>query len=105
MTGLLLKKYHVAILDNDNNGFVKRVVGALKEWYSHKIVIKTYSNCHAMFEDVNLQKAKNHPFDMAVVSSELIAERLVLQRVNPNMRVVVCDDEDTFKKEASKVLL
>lgn len=105
MTGLLVKKYHIAILDNDNNGFVTKVVGALKTWYSNKVVIKTYSDTQAMFEAVNLNKAKNNPFDLAVVSSELMAERLVLQRVNPMMKVVVCDDEQTFKKEASKVLL
>jgi hypothetical protein len=105
MTGLLVKKYHVAILDNDNNGFVTKVVGALKTWYSNRIVIKTYSDTQSMFEAVNLNKAKNNPFDMAVVSSDLMAERLVLQRVNPKMRVVVCDDEKTFKREASETLL
>lgn len=105
MTGLLVKKYHIAILDNDNNGFVTKVVEALKTWYSNKVVIKTYTNSRAMFEAVNLQKAKNNPFDLAVVSSELMAERLVLQRVNPKMKVVVCDDAKTFKAEASKVLL
>jgi hypothetical protein len=81
------------------------VVGALKTWYHNRVVIKTYTDCHTLFEDVNLNKANNRPFDMAVVGSELMAERLVLQRVNPSMKVVVCDDVQTFKDEASKVLL
>lgn len=105
MTGLLVKRYHIAILDNEDRGFVTKVMGALKTWYNHKIVIKTYTDTRSMFEAISLNKAKNKPFDMAVVSSDLLAERLMLQRVNPNMKVVVCDDEQTFKKEASKVLL
>lgn len=105
MTGLLTKKYHVAILDNTEEGFVSKVVGALQEWYKNRIVIKTYTDTRTMFEAVNLNKAKNKPFDMAVISPELMAERMVLQRANPQLKVVVCKDESSFKNETSKVLL
>lgn len=105
MTGLLTKKYHVAILENTEGGFVSRVVDALQEWYKNKIVIKTYSDTREMFEAVNLNKAKNKPFDMAVISPELMAERMVLQRANPQLKVVVCKDHNTFRTETSKVLL
>ena len=105
MTGLLIKKYHIAILDESNNGFVTKVIGALKTWYSNRVIIEIYTNTHEMFEAVNLNKARNKPFDLAIVSSELLAERLVLQRANPKMKVIVCEDEQTFKQETSKVLL
>jgi len=105
MTGLLIKKYHIAILDHDNDGFVTRVVGALKTWYSNKVVIKTYYDTRSMFEAVNVNRAKNRPFDMAVFSPEQMAERMILQRTNPNLKVVVCRDEQTLRSEASKVLL
>jgi len=104
MTGLLMKKYHIAILDNDD-GFVTKVVGALKLWYSNKIVIQTYRDTHSMFEAVSLNKAKNKPFDMAVVSPEQMAERLILQRANPALKVVCCEDEQTLKAATAKVLL
>lgn len=103
MTGLLIKKYHVAILNNESD-FVSKMVGALKQW-SNKVVIKTYADSHSMFEAVNVNKAKNKPFDMAVVSPNQIAERFVLQRANPLLKVVVCDDEKTFHQEVSKALL
>ena len=105
MTGLLMKKYHVAVLDNNNNGFVKKVVGVLKTWYNNKIVIQTYQDTHEMFEAVNVNRAKNKPFDMAVVSPDQMAERLVLQRANPNLKVVVCEDEQAFRAASAKVLL
>lgn len=104
MTGLLIKKYHIAILDNETD-FVKKVVLSLKQWYSDKIVIKTFSDTYAMFEAVSVNKARNKPFDMAVVSPEQIAERMVLQRANPTLKVVAYSNEKTLKSDASKVLL
>lgn len=105
MTGLLTKKYHVAILDNEQNGFVPIIVGALKSWYHNKVIIKTYTNTRQMFEAVNLNKAINKPFDMAVLSPNKEAEQLVLKRVNPDMKVVICKDAYSLHTEASKVML
>lgn len=104
MTGLLIKKYHIAILDNETD-FVKKVIEVLKLWYSDRVVIRTYSDTYAMFEAVSINKARNKPFDMAVVSPEQVAERMVLQSANPTLKVVTCCDEKTLKTEASKVLL
>jgi len=104
MAGLLSKKYHIAILDNDD-GFVARMVESLKSWYSNKIVIQTYQDTHSMFEAVNVKNARNKPFDLAVMSPDQMAERLILQRANPNLKVVVYHDEQTLKDETSKLLL
>lgn len=105
MTGLLTKKYHVAILDNENGGFVSKVVESLKKWYSDKIVIRTYTDSHSMFEAMSLNKSKNKPFDIAVLSPGKVAERMVLQRSNPSLKILVCKDEQTLKTETSKVML
>jgi len=105
MTGLLSKKYHIAILDSDDDGFVTRVVDSLLMWYSNKVVIQTYRDTREMFEAVNLYRAKNKPFDIVFVKPEQMAERLVLQRANPLLKVLACKDAKTLKAAADKVLL
>lgn len=105
MTGLIIKKYHVAVLNTDTDAVVEKMVAALKEWYHNRVVIETYKDTYAMFEAVNVNKARNKPFDVALVSPNDIAEKMVLQRSNPSLKVLVCQDAKTFKSEASKLLL
>jgi len=104
MTGLLVKKYHIAILNTESD-FVSKMVETLKQWYNNKVVIRTYTDSYSMFEAVNVNKAKNKPFDMAVIGPSQLAERLVLQRANPSLKIVVCSDETSLHREVSKVLL
>jgi len=105
MTGLLIKKYHVAILENDEHGFVNKVVEALKSWYSDRIVIHTFDDTHDLFEAVNINKATNKPFDMAVLGAEKMAERMVLQHSNPALKIVMCQDETGLKRDCLSALL
>lgn len=104
MTGLLIKKYHIAILD-ENQCFLARIVNSLKGWYNNKIVIKTYKNSESLIEAVNLNKAKNNPFDLTVLRRKEYAEKLILQRSNPNMTILVCDSCEDLKKITDKLLL
>lgn len=104
MTGLLLKKYHVAVFDEDE-GFVRRTIDTLKRWYKNKIVIKSYTNSHEMFEALNINSAKNSPFDLAVFNSDEVAEKLVVKQIYPDLPVVLCKDEHMLKRESSKILL
>jgi hypothetical protein len=104
MTGLFVKKYHVAILD-ENNAFVSQIVSALKLWYNHRVVVETYSNSKKMFEGINYSKAKKCPFDLAVMGKDDIAEKAILNRTDPKMPVLLCKDLPTFRQEASKFLL
>ncbi len=106
MTGLLTKKYHIAVLGNEaNSGFVSQMVSALRQWYSDKAVIETYNDTYDLFEAVNVNRVRNKPFDIAVMSPQQLAEKLVLQRSNPALKVIVCQDAKTFRTEASKVML
>lgn len=105
MIGLLTRKYHIAILENGTEGFISRMEDALKSWYNNRIVIRTYSDSREMFEAVNINKAKNIPFDLAVLSPALQAEKMVLQQTNPSLKIVACYDENTLRLETSKVLL
>lgn len=104
MTGLLLKKYHVAVFNKDES-FVKRIISALKSWYDNKIVVEAYTDSYSMFEAVNTFKIKNKPFDLAVFSSNEYAEKMVLKQTSPNLQVLLCKDEATLKKETSRILL
>jgi len=104
MTGLLMKKYHVAVLDKDAD-FVERVVSALKSLYHHRLVIKTYNNSRDMFEAINVSKAKKTPFDLTILGEKKIAERLVLKQTDPEMKVLCCCDENCLRKQMSSLTL
>ena len=93
MIGLLTKKYHVAILDEGTDGFVNRVIGVIRTWYSGKVIIKTYTDVHELFEAANLNRERNKPFDLTILCSKKDAERMILEQSNPNMKVIVCNDE------------
>ena len=99
MTGLLVKKYHVAVLANGDNGLVRQIIDSLYKWYNNRIVIKTYNDSHALFEAVNVNKARNRPFDCAVLPPKQDAEKMVLQRSNPALKVIVCKDAQSLKAE------
>jgi hypothetical protein len=105
MTGLLVKKYHVAVLASANDNFMSQVIASLQQWYNDRVVIKAYSDTYSLFEAVSVNKAKNKPFDCAVLNPRQMAEKMVLQRSNPLLKVIVCEDTKQLRQEASKVML
>jgi hypothetical protein len=105
MTGLFVKKYHVAIFDEDGS-FVERITNVLKLWYNRRIVIESYTDSSSMFQAVNMCNAKNKPFDLAIFGSkDSKAKEMVLKHTCPNLPVVTFKDEAKLQKEASKFLL
>lgn len=104
MTGLLFKKYHVAILDSDT-AFVSKAMSLLKRLYNNKIVVKTYTDPHAMFMDMNSYMVKKCPFDLTILGPKEVAEKMILNQSNPDMKVLLCTDETILKHETSKLLI
>lgn len=105
MTGLFVKKYHVAIFD-ENENFIERITNALKSWYSSRIVIETYTDSSSMFQAVNMCNAKNRPFDLAIFGSkDSKAKEMILKHTCPKLPIVTFKDEAKLQKEASKFLL
>lgn len=104
MTGVLKKKYHVAIMDNDKI-FVTKVVNALKEWYNNRIVVRTFTNSSTMFEGINFCKANKCPFDLTVMNTQDLAEKMILKQTDPNMMVLLCKDVEGLKHETDKLVL
>ncbi len=102
MTGLIVKKYHVAVLDEDGS-FLTRVITTLRMWYNNKVVVKTYANSRQMFEGISINKAKNCPFDAAVLSSKDAPISMVLKQTDPSLKILMCKDEQTFKMEVTKL--
>lgn len=107
MTGLFVKKYHVAIFDeNKNENFIKRITNALNSWYNRRIVIEIYTDSSSMFHAVNMSNAKNKPFDLAIFGSKNSkVKEMILKHTCPNLPVVTFKDEDKLQKETSKFLL
>lgn len=104
MTGLFIKKYHVAVLEEDEN-FLSRMMDAMKTWYQGRIVIEGFTDSRDMFEAINLSKAKKEPFDMAILSLNEVPEKLVLKQSVPSLNVVMCNDVASLKSEASRCLI
>lgn len=104
MTGLLLKKYHIAVFNEDEE-FVQRILSSLKSWYENRIIVETYTDSYSMFEAVNTSKVKNRPFDLAIFNSDEYAGKMVLKQTSPSLQVLLCKDEASLKKETSKILL
>jgi hypothetical protein len=97
MTGLLNNKYHVAILKDDTD-FISHAKDILRKCYD-KIVIETFADSHSLIEGVNLNKANNSPFDLTVLSPDEYVEKLILQKRNPDMKILVCKTVEDFQKE------
>lgn len=105
MTGLFVKKYHVAIFDEDES-FIERISNALKSWYDRRIIIEIYTDSSSMFQAVNMCNAKNKPFDLAIFCSKNSkAKEMILKHTCPNLPIVTFKDEAKLQKEASKFLL
>ena len=104
MTGLIVKKYHVAVCSQDNN-FVNQVVNAFRQWYNDQVVIKTYGDSHDLFEAISLNKSNNKPFDCAVLAPRRDAEKMVLQQSNPNLKVIVCQSTQNIGAQVSRAML
>jgi hypothetical protein len=106
MTGLFIRKYHVAIYD-ENEEFINRITDALKSWYDNRIVIESYNNSNHMFQAVNMSKAENRPFDLAIFSSNDISKtkQMILKHTCPNLPVVLFKNEEKLQIDASKFLL
>lgn len=104
MTGFFIKKYHVAIYD-ENKQFINRITKALKLWYDNRIVIETYTDPKHMFRAVNLCKAKNKPFDLAIFNSHEQTKQMILKHTCPTLPVLLFKDEDKLQKETSQFLL
>jgi len=106
MTGLLRNKYNVTVLGNRHNDrWVSQIVAALQQWYSNRVVVQTYPDSHTLFEAVGVGKVKNKPIDLAVLTPDRDAEKMVLKQSNPNLKVIICRDTAALKTEASKVML
>lgn len=106
MTGLFIKKYYVAIYD-ENEDSINRIINALKSWYDNRIVIESYDNPNNMFRAVNMSNAKNRPFDLAIFGSDDIfkAKQMILKYTCPDLPVVSFKDEEKLHREVSKFLL
>ena len=104
MTGKILKKYHVAVMDEDAN-FVSQIVFALKSWFNKSMVVEQYTDPRSMFEAINACKAKECPFDLTVMSVKDEAEKMVLHQTDPKMPVLLCKDIKTLKSDTAKILL
>lgn len=105
MTGLFVKKYHVAIFDEDGDS-IERITNALISLYENRIVIESYTNSTNMFQAVNMCNAKNRPFDLAIFGSKNAkTKEMVLKHTCPTLPIVTFKDEKKLQKEASKFLL
>ncbi len=104
MTGLFVKKYHVAVLEDDK-AFVSQIVAAFKSWYHNRIVIETYTDSNKMFEGINACKARKCPYDLTVMGTNDVAEKAILHQTDPKMPVLLCKNISTLRQEASKFLL
>jgi hypothetical protein len=104
MIGVIFKKYHIAVLDDDIN-FITKMVSALKLWYDDKVVIESFDNPRDMFEAVHISEVNHKPFDFAVLSPNEEMEKLVLRQSNPSLKVILCKDENSLKSETSKIFL
>lgn len=104
MTGLFKKKYHIAILDK-NGGFIKTVKDSLLDLYRNKVVVQTYDDSDLLFKDMNINKVKNNPFDLAILSPAEFAEQMVLKHSHPKLKILMCADVNGLKQETAKLLL
>jgi len=104
MNGVFFKKYYVAILNDDDN-FINKTINLLTKLYKNRIIIKTFKTPKSMFQAINISKIKNQPFDIAILNSDEIEEKIILNYSNPSLKVILCSDETSLKLEASKLLL
>lgn len=104
MTGLFVKKYHIAVFGEDKN-FVTNIMYSLKEWYSNKVVVESYTDSYKMFEAINISEMKNSPFDLAVFNMTGVAQKMILKQTNPAVKVFLCSNGDALKKETDKILV
>lgn len=103
MTGLLHRKYNIAVLE-ENTVKMGIIIDLIKSWFGKRVVVKSYSDSKKLIRAINMNDAQNHPIDVAVLGPDEIAEKCLIQRYNPKTAVIVCDDYDTFKRDAYKIL-
>lgn len=96
---LFQPKFKVAIFCKNQN-IINNISNALKKIFDDKICIEFYGNTHDMFVAINVAKAKNCPFNIAIIGSQDELEaRIVLQRSNPSMEVISYVDDATLRSQ------
>jgi len=103
MIGLFVKKYHIAILKEDES-FLDKMMVALKSWYRNRVVIEGFKCPREMFEAIHISEIKHKPFDIAILSPAEDIEKRILNKSNPKLKVVLCEDERALKSEMCKIV-
>lgn len=103
MTGFFRNKYYVAIYNSDVE-FLTRMFDTLKLLYNNKVVVQTYTDSYKMFEALNISVTNHKPFDIVVFSNNCIAQKMILSHTNPDLKVILCSDENALKNEVAKIL-
>ncbi len=103
MIGLFVKKYHIAILKRDES-FLDKMIFVLKLWYRNRIVIEKFKCPRELFEAIHICEIKHKPFDIAILSPTEDIEKRILNKSNPKLKVVLCEDERTLKSEMCKIV-
>lgn len=96
MSFMFHTKYRVVIFTKDIN-VINNISSTLKRWFNNKVSLEVYDDAHAMFMALNIAKAKNCPFRMAIMGPDQNVEaQLVLQHTDPNIKVVNYKDDSTL---------
>ena len=86
MIGYFNQKLYAAVLGNDEMR-INSVVSTIKEWYDDNIVVKTYNDSRLLFEAITLNKLQNHPFDMLYITEKNEAEKRVISKTAPELKI------------------
>jgi predicted GTPase len=97
MTGLLYKKYRIAVYD-PNILIVNEIVRNIKKMFNRSVVIDQFIDIKEMFTALNIAKAKKNPVDIAILGeTDGIETEFILHRTNLNMEIIKYKDIDSLK--------
>lgn len=107
MTGIFIKKYHIAVLDESENdsGFKQTITNFFKTEYTQtKVKIEKFSDTYEMFKSININESNNNPFDLIIMTQQQKIHELILHHSNPSVSVILFEDEKTLKKQVDTII-
>lgn len=102
---LLGRRFHAAVVD-ENQETLSQAVDKIKNTYQEDVDVEGFTNYHELFLRLNVSKAKEYPFDVALVHEFQTNYMLsnLLKRTDPSLKLIKYNNPNCITECLSPVI-
>jgi uncharacterized protein (UPF0305 family) len=99
LSKFLGRRFHAAIVD-ENEDTLAQAITEMKLQYKEDVDVEGFTNYRDLFLRLNVSKAKDYPFDVALIheyQTNLLLSN-ILKRTDPNLKLVKYQDPKSINE-------